>query len=31
VTFADEATPDDMDALQAALVAEADRVAETRR
>jgi TRAP-type C4-dicarboxylate transport system permease small subunit len=31
VTFADEATPDDMDALQAALVAEADRAAETRR
>ena len=32
VTFADEASPDDMDALEAALVAEADRGAgETRR
>jgi TRAP-type C4-dicarboxylate transport system permease small subunit len=31
VTFADEATPDDMDALEAALIAEADRGAEERR
>jgi TRAP-type C4-dicarboxylate transport system permease small subunit len=32
VTFADEASPEDMDALEAALVAEADRAAgETRR
>jgi TRAP-type C4-dicarboxylate transport system permease small subunit len=30
VTFADEASPDDMDALEAALVAEADRAGETR-
>jgi TRAP-type C4-dicarboxylate transport system permease small subunit len=30
VTFADEASPDDMDALEAALVAEADRAAGER-
>jgi TRAP-type C4-dicarboxylate transport system permease small subunit len=31
VTFDDEATPDDMDALEAALIAEADRGVEERR
>jgi len=31
VTFADEASPDDMDALEAALVAEAERGAEAHR
>jgi TRAP-type C4-dicarboxylate transport system permease small subunit len=31
VTFADEAPPDDMDALEAALIAEAERGAEERR
>jgi TRAP-type C4-dicarboxylate transport system permease small subunit len=30
VTFADEASPDDMGALEAALVAEADRAGEAR-